>query len=152
MINEEQPQRKLRPNVSAGTSIRGGVILLGTIALTGIFLWASEVPSLFVIIGGVMIALLGTGVVYFNLNSREYRFYRDEVEVYEGFLTINRNSTSYNRVTDISYSQPVTQRIFGTGTVKLNTAGSGYHEIKISYVDNPEQEYQTLKKIVADKR
>ncbi len=151
-MNNENPQRTVRPNVTAGTSIRGGMILLGTAVLTGILMWSSDIPSVFVLIGGILLALAGTGVVFFNLNSREYRFYNNEVEVYEGFINITQNNTSYDRVTDISYSQPITQRIFGTGTVKLNTAGSGYHEIKISYVDNPQQEYKTLKRIVGDRR
>lgn len=149
---KNNPQRTLRPNVAAGTSIRGGMILLGAAVLTGILMWSSNIPSVFVLIGGILLGLAGTGVVFFNLNSREYRFYNNEVEVYEGFINITQNNTSYDRVTDISYSQPITQRIFGTGTVKLNTAGSGYHEIKISYVDNPEQEYKTLKRIVGDRR
>lgn len=148
---KNNPQKTLRPNVTAGTSIRGGMILIGTAFLTGILMWSSDIPSVFVLIGGILLALAGTGIVFFNLNSREYRFYTNEVEVYEGFINITQNNTSYDRVTDISYTQPITQRIFGTGTIKLNTAGSGYHEIKISYVDNPEQKYRTLKQIVEER-
>lgn len=148
---KNDPQRVVRPNVTSGTSIRGGMVLLGTAVLTGILMLSSNIPSLFILVGGILLALAGIGAVYFNLNSREYRFYSNEVEVYEGFINIEQNNTSYDRVTDISYSQPITQRMFGTGTVKLNTAGSGYHEIKISYVDNPEQEYKSLKQIVEDR-
>jgi uncharacterized membrane protein YdbT with pleckstrin-like domain len=142
------PQRSIKPNAAAGTAIRGGVVLVGTAVLTGVLIWSSSIPSVIVLIGGLMLGLAAAGTVLFNLRSREYRFYNNEIEVYEGFINIKRNNTSYDRVTDISYSQPVTQRLFGTGTVKLNTAGSGRHEIKISYVNEPQKEYDRLKNIV----
>lgn len=149
-MSNGNPKRTLKPNVTAGTSIRGGLILAGAIVATGIFVLVSEVSPVLVVVGGLLLALTGIGGVFFNLNSREYRFYENEVEVYEGFINITQNNTSYDRVTDISYNQPVTQRLFGTGTIKLNTAGSAYHEIKISYVDEPEQEYERLKTVVKD--
>jgi len=62
------------------------------------------------------------------------------MEYREGFLNITQSNVSYNRITDLSLRQSVTQRLFGTGTILVNTAGSDARELRISYIDNSEQE------------
>ncbi|HDD46472.1 MAG TPA: PH domain-containing protein [Candidatus Aenigmarchaeota archaeon] len=83
-----------------------------------------------------------------NLRAREYRFFSDRVEFYEGFLNVNRKIVRYDRVTDISLNKSVWERIWGTGTILLNTAGSPFSEVKLSYIKNPEDIYEKIQNIL----
>jgi|GEM_PF-584593 uncharacterized membrane protein YdbT with pleckstrin-like domain len=105
--------------------------------------------------------LLGTGIFvvftaitnifgYFSLKSTEYRFEPKQMEYREGFLNITQSNVSYNRITDLSLRQSVTQRLFGTGTILVNTAGSDARELRISYIDNSEQEFENIKQITQE--
>lgn len=77
-----------------------------------------------------------------------YKFYDDHVEVHEGFLTVTRDSSPYNRIADVSFSMSVWQRVFNVGTVRLNTAGSDPEEITISYVADPEAVYDDISGLI----
>lgn len=96
---------------------------------------------------GVVSVLFIIGAVG-NLQTMEYRFFDKELETYEGFLNVSHNNISYDRVTDISFNRSVWQRLFGVGTIKLNTAGGNAQEISISYVKQPEMAYEELRGII----
>ncbi len=98
-------------------------------------------------VGAFILVMSFNLLSYFNLKSREYRFKSEQVEVYEGFLNVTQSNVSYNRVTDISLNKPVSQRIFGTGTIHINTAGGNIKEINIGYVKNPDGEFQRVKQL-----
>jgi len=89
---------------------------------------------------------------YFVLRNTEYRFKQDEIEFYEGWINITQKNVAFDRVTDISFDKPITQRTFGTGNININTAGSNTHKIKIKYVKQPERVYNELRGIVWDER
>lgn len=158
MINSQRrgsPNFTIKPNVIAGTAPRAlGTLMIFIFPAIYFFLKAPltsifRVPIVQIGIVSFIILFLGVFFVsYMNLKNREYRFFNNEVEVYEGFINITQDNISYNRVTDISFDRPVWQRIFGTGTIRLNTAGSGVHEIHISYVNNPEDEYNRIRDLI----
>lgn len=79
-----------------------------------------------------------------NLRAREYRFFKDRAEFYEGFLNINRKVVRYDRVTDVTYRRSVWERIWGVGSILLNTAGSYYRELRIGYIENSDEIYEKV--------
>lgn len=145
--HDDNYREVLKPNMKAGMAGQAfGSGLLGLIIGGGLAIFT----SIFALALVPVIFVLGVVFGYFSLKAREYRFGDDYLEWYEGFININKSNIAFNRVTDVSMSQPVVQRFFGTGTIKVNTAGSNGHEVKISYVDNPEQTYDRVRQITGN--
>ena len=111
--------------------------------ITSIFPIISLISLIFIIVIPLFLS-------YMNLKAREYRFFRDRIEFYEGFLNITRKLVRYERVTDITYTRSVWERLWGTGTIKINTAGSPYKEIRISYVRNSEKVYNDVQNLIKE--
>lgn len=142
--NKQKNSDVLKPNLKA--AMASGLITWSLIGLVG-GAAAAYVFGPIGILATLVIIVLGNIASYLNIKSREYRFKQNQLEWYEGFLNINQRNVSYNRVTDISLHQPITQRIFGTGTILINTAGSDAREVSISFINNPEKEYERIKQI-----
>ncbi len=83
-----------------------------------------------------------------NLKAREYRFFSDIIEFYEGFLNTVKKVVRYDRITDITLTKSVWERIWNTGSIFINTAGSIGPEVKISYIEKPEETYQYVQKLI----
>ncbi|MCX6815716.1 MAG: PH domain-containing protein, partial [Candidatus Aenigmarchaeota archaeon] len=110
--------------------------------------------SLLFVFGGILglavyaiLFLVALFFSYMNLRAREYRFFNDRVEFYEGFLTINRNVVRYDRITDTILRKSVWERIWGVGGIQVMTAGISYG-VRISYIRNPEQVYETIQTLI----
>ncbi len=153
----ETPLFVLRPNIAVAIipiilgSIIGG-LLFG--ALAGGF---SRSIIVGVITGGVLM-LLFLFLRLMNLNARRYVFYKAKAEFYEGFLNIVQRTVQYNKITDCVLTKSVWDRLFGTGTIRLITAGhmAGYQGsyaanlgggLVLQYISNPDQIYQKLQKM-----
>lgn len=134
-----------RPTLSAAIPAglaKSALVAAIIAALTWLFVDQMNATLAAVTFGGLTIvfSVLTVG----NLRSREYEFHDDHVKVSEGFLTKTHDTVPYNRITDVSFTKSVWQRIFHVGTVRLNTAGSNQQEITISYVDDPEAVYDEI--------
>jgi len=158
---EQQPLFVLKPKLSVAII---PTIILGIIV--GIFLSFYITPLIFLTAGvgtGLAVALaiiaIVTGLFLFfrmmNLRARRYLFYKTKAEFYEGFLNIVQRTVAYQKVTDCIMTKSVWDRMFGTGTIRLVTAG---HEnmgrytvgggIAIQYIENPNQVYQEVQKLL----
>ena len=158
---EQQPLFTLKPQL--------GVAIIPTIIwgiIVGIFLSFYITPLIFLTAGigaGIATALgiiaIVTGVFVFfrmmNLKVRRYLFYKNKAEFYEGFLNIVQRTVSYQKVTDCVMTKSVWDRMFGTGTIRLVTAGhegSGRYTvgggIVIQFVENPNQVYKEVQKLL----
>ncbi len=82
---------------------------------------------------------------YMNLINREYRFYEDRVEYFEGWLKIIRHMVPYIKITDITMHKTVWNRLFNTATIGLLTPGSHITSVYINYVNKPEKIYDYLR-------
>jgi len=82
---------------------------------------------------------------FMNLRAREYLFFNDRVEFYEGFINVERKIVRYDRVTDVGFSRSIWDRWFGTGTIRLNTAGSLWSEINIAHIKNSERIFEMIR-------
>ena len=95
----------------------------------------------------LLFAILFTSPVILNLRSRVYSIYTDRIEWYEGFFTLNKKTTYLKKVTDLLSQRGILDRIFGTGTIAVKTAGSFRPEIIISYIRDTDEVYKTISEL-----
>ena len=113
------------------------------------------------IILGALVFILLLAFRILNLKARKYLFYSAKAEFYEGFLNIVQRTVQYDKVTDCVLTRTVWDRMFGTGTIQLLTAGhtgtSAYGAygmgggIGIQYIENPEQIYKKVQELLKKK-
>ncbi|MBI2102223.1 PH domain-containing protein [Candidatus Woesearchaeota archaeon] len=157
----QQPLFILKPKLSVAVI---PTIILGIIF--SIFISIYAVPIAFVTLGaagavaiGFLVFIIIIGLTLFfrlmNLKARRYLFYKTKAEFYEGFLNIVQRTVSYQKVTDCVLTKSVWDRMFGTGTIRLVTAGhegSGRYTvgggIAIQFVENPNQVYGEVQKLL----
>ncbi len=84
-------------------------------------------------------------VFYMNLRNREYRFYNDRVEWYEGWMSISRHVLPYKKITDIVLHKTVWDRLFKTATIMLTSPGH-IGSVYIPNINTPERIYEYLQK------
>lgn len=86
----------------------------------------------------------------------EYRFFRDRVEYYEGFFTIEQKTALYRNVMEINLRKGIIQRRYGLGTIVLTTPGAAvsrsmanpFGGIRIRDVREPDEVYAKVKEAV----
>lgn len=145
-MNDSSDEYVLEPNIKS--AMFGNILGMGVIGLiigtaTGLFMSNMVLGSVIFAVFTAVTNIMG----YFNLKATEYRFESKQLEYREGFINIRQSNVSYDRITDLSLRQPITQRIFNTGTILVNTAGSDGRELSIAYIDNSEKEFENIKEI-----
>lgn len=145
-MQESNKNYKLKPNIIS--AMFGNLIGLGMVGLIiataiGFIMESLLLGAIIFVAFTVSTNILG----YFNLKATEYRFKPKQLEYREGFFNIRQSNVSYDRITDLSLRQPVTQRLFGTGTILVNTAGSDGKELRIAYINNPENKFEHVKEL-----
>ena len=155
-MNGERPYLVLRPRIIAGLvpkflSSMIIFLILGVYAfidktMSSIIAKSTFFSIFFILM--ILIPLITLFFSYMNLRAREYRFFKDRIEFYEGFLNISRRVVRYDRVTDVGLRKSVWERIWSTGSVFVNTAGSPYREVHVSYIRNPEEALDAVQKLV----
>jgi membrane protein YdbS with pleckstrin-like domain len=83
---------------------------------------------------------------YFDYRKREYRFFSNKLEYFDGWWVINRHVVPYKKVTDITLRKRIWNRIMNTGTIALITAGSTGGHAYLIHVSNPEKIYEHLQR------
>lgn len=149
------PDLVLKPRIIAGIFPKffGSLIfvailfwVMNPIVIIGVILGID--PIITYLLSASVVVFISVFLAYMNLRARLYRFFSDRAEFYEGFLNINQRVVRYDRITDITHNRSVWERIWGTGSVHLNTAGSNMKEVKISYIRDSENVYRKVQKLV----
>lgn len=77
--------------------------------------------------------------------ANAYAFTNDRILVHKGWLSTKLVSTEYQKITDVTVHEPFFSRIISkSGSITINTAGTGTHEIVLKNVQNP---YEIKKKL-----
>lgn len=135
--------RKLEPEMKAATIIGIVSSLLVSLILGGlVYTFINPAAGILTIL--ILFALFLTAH-YFSYKSQEYKISESEIQFYEGFINIEKRNIAFDRVTDIKMEQSIEQRFFGTGDIKIHTAGTSTHEVKLEYLDSPEEVYEDLR-------
>ena len=84
-----------------------------------------------------------------GLEKMDYKFYDSKIEYYDWFLVKNRKTIKISRITEVSQSRWIIERIFGLGTINISTAGSIWYEISMSYLENSDDVYDFIDGIIS---
>lgn len=108
------------------------------------------------IIAGIVIVFI---IVFFrimNLAATKYVFFKERAEFYEGFLNIIHQTVRYEKITDCVMIKTVWDRLFGTGTIRLVTAGHDMAArgtmfgggLVMRYMTNPDHMYREIQHLI----
>jgi uncharacterized membrane protein YdbT with pleckstrin-like domain len=111
-----------RPSWRGRLSIIFPGILL-TVAVVAVLVWADVSRSTTVVIGLVLLAVT---VVWALLETFRWKYTITDRRVFvrHGFISINEQTARLERVQDLTLHQTVFARLFGVGTLQIDTAGS----------------------------
>ncbi|HLC64805.1 MAG TPA: PH domain-containing protein [Candidatus Nanoarchaeia archaeon] len=137
---------ELRPNKSAFLYFK---YLIGTI----IFLIALSVSLFFSTPIAIIILLLYLFFLinhYYRFKKERYMFQKDRIIRYGGTLFADhKTELVVKNITQVLMSLPfVENKLFRTGIILIESAGTGVTEIELVSIDNPEQIYQYMEKLM----
>lgn len=85
---------------------------------------------------------------YRKAQSVEYRIYPDRVESETDFIGTKLKTTSIEDITDVAYSELPTDSYFGVGSLSFSTAGTDGSTVSFSQIEEAEELYDDVEKIV----
>ena len=98
--------------------------------------WLLRIKVIYI---GILIFLLG-GVYWLYLkNAKHYAFTNKRIVLVDSFLGMSSISIDYNQITDIEVEQSYVDQLGGWGNLIINTAGTHSPEVRLSFIDNPEE-------------
>ncbi len=144
----EEPLTIIKPNVFVGVF---WLVILDFI-VSVIFGISAGVAS--IMIG--LIVFLSVFLFFFiliflrimSLKNTQYLFYKDRLEYFESFLNQEKRILQYSKVTDCIFRRSIYERIFKAGTILMFTAGHQGGGVRLTAVDNPNQLYILLLKLL----
>lgn len=146
--------KTVKPNVAIAVlfSTVGSIGLLGTISIYAMSILGSLLLNylgiiILIIIVFLLIIAIFSAMVY---KKKQYDFYADKLEYFDGFLTFHKVSVPLERITNIDLIRTLFDRIFGVSRIKVNTAGSSASEIYIKYVTDGEKIVSELKEVLKE--
>lgn len=126
----------------SGNYIRFVLIIWGIISV--MFLFAMGL--------GIIIFLIAYFYYSFYLRaSNAYAFTNKRVLIHNGWLSTSLKSIDYGKITDIKIDEGFFERIFyKTGSITINTAGTGLAEVILRHIDRPYEVKKQLEKIKSE--
>lgn len=86
------------------------------------------------------------------ISFTRYQVTEDQLVIKTGLLNLRTETIKFFRVKDMSLIQPLSQRIFGVGTIHICSSDSRQPEFHIQCVKNPEKVHELLDKAVEQAR
>ena len=139
----EEIVREFRPHLIR--VLRELLILALTLAVAGFLLWLPIFPSEWQWIGVLVVFLVALFVTIPNIvrwRFSEYVITNERVITREGVIRKSGKEIPLEVINDVSFSQTVFERIFGTGDVVFESAGE-FGQNRYTDIPRPEQ-IQTL--------
>lgn len=96
------------------------------------------------------IPIIGYTATKKSYKKTEYRFFRDYLEYYEGFWTIEKKTIKYDRITETGSRQGIIQRKYNLGTITLHTASAGSQGrgISVKDIEFPDKVYKVVQELI----
>ncbi len=95
-------------------------------------IWTALIFFLFIVL-----PILSLYNLYYLRISNEYFFTNQRVLIKKGWLSTKTVSIHYDRITDISVTQNLLDRILKIGSISISTAGSEGYEVNLNHVSKP---------------
>jgi membrane protein YdbS with pleckstrin-like domain len=154
-------------------SIKNSLLLINSLGITIIisffFGWIFGSPLIVVLSffggTGILIGFVSIIIIFLiifcivflfkkaTLKKTKFKFYKDKVEYYEGFLVKNRKTIHYDKISNIGQRKGIIEGWFGLGTIFIDTAGFSKkgHELSMKYLENPDQIYDWISKVTSNR-
>ena len=115
--------------------IKGEKIIKELNPSRGGFFWGYVVA--FIFLGTIIIPL--AIILFIEIGVKANKYYVTNKRVIHEYKFLSRRLTSAQKknITDVTLKQGVIDRMFGIGTLEINTAGSGNKEIIFKHISNP---------------
>jgi len=106
------------------------------------------IPFLFFYGLGIIFILVGLFWAWYLRRANNFAFTNKRVLVLKGWLSTRLTSIDYDKITDLKIEQHFFERtIFNAGSLIINTAGTPFHEVILTNIENPYQVKQELDQI-----
>lgn len=102
---------------------------------------SQEVINVWTILGLVYLLIVTPIIMLYNLFylriSNEFVFTDQRIIVKKGWIETSVKTISYEKITDVSVSQSILDRIIKSGTLSISTAGSDGYEAVLPNINKP---------------
>ncbi len=128
------------------------LVLLSFSGFLSMIIYVAFIPYIYLITLGIwafvfLILLINTSISY---KKEKYIFHEHKIVHKSGeIFSDSETELNINKITHVSLKLPfIENKLFGTGKVDIEAAGSGRTEIFLICIDNPEQIYDYVKDIM----
>jgi len=104
--------------------------------------------NFWIVVGIVILLIINNILLILRFKKKRYDFYSNKLEYYDGFLTFHKVTVPYERIISFNLTKSLIDRIFGTSTINIETAGTGGSEINILYINNGDEILTELKEVL----
>ena len=84
--------------------------------------------------------------MWFPLSFTSYRVANERIYIKSGFLNSREDECLLYRIMDITMTRSLGQRIFGTGSIEMNTKDRSTPMIRLQNIKNPDE----VKRLISD--
>lgn len=122
----------------------GAYAALAVVGLVGVF--STVLSPLFLLL---TVPIVGLGLLMLELVRRSDRLvlYADGIAREFKFITSQRTFVEYENIQDLEVTQSFLERLLGTGSIHVNTAGSAHKEIVFRSV----QRFAEIEAVIRDR-
>lgn len=104
----------------------------------------------------IYIFIIIPSVIFYNLYylriSNEFVFSNRRVLVKTGWISTKMISINHNRITDVSITQSLIDRLLNIGTLAISTAGSEGYRVSLSHINQPHNKKKLLHELKEEYR
>jgi len=108
----------------------------------------NNMEIIWLIMIAIYIFIITPSVLFYNLYylriSNEFVFTNRRILIKTGWISTRVISISYNRITDVSITQSLVDRLLSIGTLAISTAGSEGYRASLSHITKPHDKKKLL--------
>lgn len=138
------PEETIQKEFTLSVRYQKGILLLSVVL--GVAVGIMDIYP------GITVFILGCFYWYYTHVAKHYAFTSKRIILVDSFLGTNIISIDYTQVTDIEIEQSALDALFGWGTIVINTAGTHVPEIRLTFIDNPQDIKKSLDAIRDESR
>ncbi len=147
---------ELKPNKTAFVVYRSAVFFVFSLIFFA-FIYFIANPFIggyvqYLVVGFVLLQLFCYYSVSVCYRKEKYLFFADKlIHQSGGIFSDNETELVVKNITHVTMRLPfIENKLFQTGTVRIQSAGSGIAEIRLRSVDNPRKYYESVETIMKD--
>jgi membrane protein YdbS with pleckstrin-like domain len=135
--------------INLGAFLLWGSVVLAS-AVLGLWFWDSGYAALAVI--PILVALFMMLWKYLDVRVRRIELTTERLRTYRGILSKQIDELEIYRIKDSRVQQPLFLRLFGLGTVELETSDRSNPQVRLHAISDPRELREALRKYVEIQR